>query len=59
MPTVGGEPCGRGREAERHVLMTFTPVMDSRYRVRQGAPFPLGATWQGGGTNFALYSGSA
>jgi (1->4)-alpha-D-glucan 1-alpha-D-glucosylmutase len=33
--------------------------MDTRYRVRHGAAFPLGATWLGGGTNFALYSESA
>ncbi|HZU85396.1 MAG TPA: glycogen debranching protein GlgX, partial [Polyangiaceae bacterium] len=33
--------------------------MDNPHRVRPGAPFPLGATWQGRGTNFALYSESA
>jgi glycogen debranching enzyme GlgX/malto-oligosyltrehalose synthase len=33
--------------------------MQTRHRVRPGAPFPLGATWQGRGTNFALYSEAA
>jgi isoamylase len=28
-------------------------------RVRTGSPYPLGATWDGAGTNFALYSGVA
>jgi isoamylase len=28
-------------------------------RVRPGSPYPLGATWNGTGTNFALYSGVA
>src|SRR5580692_2626805 len=29
------------------------------YRVRPGSPSPLGATWDGHGTNFAVYSESA
>src|SRR5690606_20060254 len=28
-------------------------------RVREGSPFPLGATWDGLGVNFALYSANA
>jgi isoamylase len=28
-------------------------------RVWPGAPYPLGATWTGGGVNFALYSANA
>ena len=28
-------------------------------RVRPGQPYPLGATWDGKGTNFALYSENA
>lgn len=27
--------------------------------IRPGRPFPQGATWDGGGTNFSLFSGSA
>ena len=26
-------------------------------RIREGMPFPFGATWDGKGTNFALFSG--
>ncbi|WP_424934533.1 glycogen debranching protein GlgX [Amaricoccus macauensis] len=29
------------------------------YRVREGSPFPLGATWDGSGVNFALFSANA
>jgi glycogen operon protein len=28
-------------------------------RARPGAPYPLGATWDGGGVNFALFSENA
>ncbi len=31
----------------------------SRVRVREGLPHPLGATWDGNGTNFALFSANA
>lgn len=31
-------------------------AVGARSRVRQGQPFPLGATWDGMGVNFALYS---
>jgi isoamylase len=30
-----------------------------RHRVREGRPFPLGATWDGLGVNFALFSANA
>jgi isoamylase len=30
-----------------------------RYRLREGQPFPLGATWDGLGVNFALFSANA
>jgi glycogen debranching enzyme GlgX/malto-oligosyltrehalose synthase len=33
--------------------------MNAGFRVKPGAPFPLGATWHERGTNFALYSESA
>ncbi|MGN6550526.1 MAG: glycogen debranching protein GlgX [Pararhizobium sp.] len=29
------------------------------YKVEPGSPFPLGATWDGSGTNFALFSANA
>ncbi len=28
-------------------------------RIREGLPFPLGATWDGLGVNFALFSANA
>ena len=31
----------------------------SRVRVREGLPYPFGATWDGKGTNFALFSANA
>jgi glycogen operon protein len=31
----------------------------SQYRLAEGAPYPLGATWDGHGTNFALFSAHA
>lgn len=35
------------------------PGVISRSRVREGLPFPLGATWDGLGVNFALFSAHA
>ncbi|GHB08235.1 glycogen debranching protein GlgX [Modicisalibacter luteus] len=35
------------------------PVVRNRSRVREGLPFPLGATWDGLGVNFALFSANA
>ncbi len=32
------------------------PVLQARTRVREGRPYPLGATWDGLGVNFALFS---
>jgi glycogen operon protein len=32
---------------------------EANLRVRPGEPYPLGATWDGGGVNFALYSSQA
>ncbi|AFL87777.1 glycogen debranching enzyme GlgX [Terriglobus roseus DSM 18391] len=31
----------------------------SRYRIREGSPNPRGATWDGSGTNFSLFSDNA
>ncbi len=47
--------------------MNIIPSMDfarsitavTRHRVREGKPFPLGATWDGLGVNFALFSAHA
>ena len=35
------------------------PSVLSRARVREGQPYPLGATWDGLGVNFALFSANA
>ncbi|MCW2248032.1 glycogen operon protein [Azospirillum fermentarium] len=35
------------------------PSVLSRARVREGLPYPLGATWDGLGVNFALFSANA
>ena len=35
------------------------PSRATKRRVDEGAPFPLGASWDGRGTNFALYSAHA
>ena len=34
-------------------------VITHRARLREGRPFPLGATWDGLGVNFALFSAHA
>jgi len=34
-------------------------MTDHRFRVSEGSPFPLGAHWDGSGTNFALFSAHA
>jgi isoamylase len=35
------------------------PQIMRRSRVREGMPYPLGATWDGLGVNFALFSANA
>src|SRR5947209_2223756 len=40
----------------KNVLRTST---SARQRVQEGRPFPLGATWDGLGVNFALFSANA
>src|ERR1041385_38061 len=34
-------------------------AIPNKIRIREGAPFPCGATWNGKGTNFALFSAHA
>ena len=36
-----------------------TPERVANTRVREGRPYPLGATWDGLGVNFALFSANA
>ncbi|VXB92428.1 Glycogen operon protein GlgX homolog [Burkholderia sp. 8Y] len=33
--------------------------MPNQFRIAEGSPFPLGATWDGNGVNFALFSANA
>jgi isoamylase len=40
-------------------LPADAPSIVRSSRIREGTPFPLGATWDGIGVNFALFSGSA
>src|ERR1700683_1704929 len=69
--TAGGAtPCSRGRRAPRRKLVRRSggPVNESStqtlaarpagkaMRTRPGEPYPLGATWDGIGVNFALNS---
>ena len=35
------------------------PQVMRKARLREGLPFPLGATWTGLGVNFALFSANA
>ncbi|MGY0793257.1 glycogen debranching protein GlgX [Azospirillum argentinense] len=37
----------------------FTPKVFRQSRIREGLPYPLGATWDGLGVNFALFSANA
>src|SRR5690348_4266307 len=43
----------------RHAAATTATQILHRTRVREGVPFPLGATWDGLGVNFALFSAHA
>jgi isoamylase len=40
-------------------LLRFSSFLSSSVRVAAGLPHPLGATWDGRGTNFALFSANA
>jgi glycogen operon protein len=72
MPAVAAdivdEPQARGgsRRRTRHVLQAHAsegksvpPSSVRRSRLSEGLPYPLGATWDGLGVNFALFSANA
>lgn len=44
--------------ADKPTASGFTSTIDAS-RIREGLPFPLGATWDGLGVNFALFSANA
>src|SRR5262249_13152004 len=49
---------GRLRHPDRHRLHGQRPpqAIAASVRIWPGSPYPLGATWQGSGVNFALFS---
>ncbi|WP_104202268.1 glycogen debranching protein GlgX [Billgrantia saliphila] len=47
------------KDSERAVATDEQPGVIRRSRIREGWPFPLGATWDGLGVNFALFSAHA
>jgi glycogen operon protein len=49
----------RGTTLSFHRLLQFFTFPSATTRLSAGAPHPLGATWDGRGTNFALFSANA
>jgi isoamylase len=49
----------RPAESSSPQIESSTPQVVRRSRLREGRPFPLGATWNGLGVNFALFSAHA
>ncbi|WP_444677007.1 glycogen debranching protein GlgX [Halomonas sp. E19] len=47
------------QQSARAVAIDESPGVIRRSRIREGLPFPLGATWDGLGVNFALFSAHA
>jgi isoamylase len=47
------------RNSDRAARLAKSTVVARRSRIREGLPFPLGATWDGLGVNFALFSANA
>jgi isoamylase len=61
-PASGEEPASAraGAASDRpSPLPLHSPHVGRRSRVQEGLPFPLGATWDGLGVNFALFSAHA
>jgi isoamylase len=46
-------------QTETAAARSEAPTIMRRSRIREGRPFPLGATWDGLGVNFALFSANA
>ena len=42
-----------------HEVRSAARLRDSNFQIREGSPFPLGASWDGEGANFALFSANA
>lgn len=47
------------RDSDKSVAADETPSVMRQTRVHEGSSFPLGATWDGLGVNFALFSAHA
>ena len=47
------------RQPARTKIIGGAQVAEDAIRVWPGLPYPLGATWDGSGTNFALFSAHA
>ena len=46
-------------ESNKPLTEATTFISKSKSRVREGLPYPLGATWDGSGVNFAIFSANA
>src|SRR6202012_1243363 len=54
--SAGAPPCGAGFLLARLWRMPRRTEAAPPMKTRPGIPYPLGATWDGDGVNFALYS---
>src|SRR5437868_472543 len=62
MPYCGNAPTAgvaRASIARAAAKLTSRHTMTSRYKLREGLPNPRGATWDGRGVNFSLFSSNA
>ena len=46
-------------ESNKPLTEATTFISKSKSRIREGLPYPLGATWDGSGVNFAIFSANA
>ncbi|KTT10892.1 glycogen debranching protein GlgX [Pseudomonas rhizoryzae] len=46
-------------DSHKPLTEATTFISKSKSRVREGLPYPLGATWDGSGVNFAIFSANA
>ncbi|MDR6236974.1 glycogen debranching protein GlgX [Pseudomonas oryzihabitans] len=46
-------------DSNKPLTEATTFISKSKSRVREGLPYPLGATWDGSGVNFAIFSANA
>jgi hypothetical protein len=61
-PTIDANNGIPGRIMPNSTTPAVTPASAAEtrsFKIREGSPFPRGATWDGAGTNFALFSAHA